>query len=152
DRMRVELRFAANDVPGGCGIVKQRIARYQNLWWDRALIACQALGGDPAGAGLGLSLLHEQKAPADPAFDALIEAAGGGRARKIDKLPDPSPIRLALLAAAKQPLPADALAAAGPASLYQWATNEAVPAERRLAAAERAAALGALPPDALATL
>ena len=37
--------------------VEDRIARYQNLWWDRALIACQALAGDGAKAALGLSLL-----------------------------------------------------------------------------------------------
>jgi hypothetical protein len=151
DRSRIELRFAANDPDGACRSVNERMGRYQNNWWDRALIACQALGGDSGKAALGLSLLREQKATPDPVFDALIEALGGQR-RKIDKLPDPTPIRLALLAAAKLALPADALAAAGPAALHGYATNPVVPVENRLAAAERAANYGALTAGELAAL
>jgi len=151
DRTRVELRFAANDVAGACRTVQQRIDRYPEVWWARALVACQALTGDRAAALLGLSVLAEQKAPSDPVFDSLVETLAG-RPHKIDKLPQPTPLRLALLAAAKLPLPPDALAEAGPAALYGYATNETVPAERRLAAAERAALLGALPPEALGKL
>jgi hypothetical protein len=151
DRDRVELHFAASDTGGGCAAVNDRIARYQNAWWSRALIACQALAGDGAQVSLGLSLLREQKAPPDAAFDALVSSLGG-EPRKIEKLPDPSPLRLALLAAAKQPLPNDALAAAGPAALLAYASNADVPALRRLPAAERAALLGALSPDALGEL
>jgi hypothetical protein len=151
DRTRVELRFAGNDTAGACRMIDDGIARYQNRWWDRALIACQALGGDGAKAALGLSLLREQKAAPDATFDALIEALGGAP-HKIEKLPDPTPMRLALLAAAKLPLPAETLASAGPAALLAYASSEALPAERRLGAAERAAALGALAPDALGAL
>ncbi|HXP31876.1 MAG TPA: hypothetical protein VN832_12355, partial [Stellaceae bacterium] len=151
DRTRVELRFAANDVTAACRTVQQRIDRYLEVWWARALVACQALAGDRAAALLGLSVLAEQKAPSDPVFDSLIESLAG-RPHKIDKLPQPTPLRLALLAAAKLPLPPDGLAEAGPAALYGYATNETVPAERRLAAAERAALLGALPPEALGKL
>ena len=143
DRARVELRFAANDPDGACHAVNERMGRYQSNWWDRALIACQALSGDSGKAALGLSLLREQKAPPDPVFDALIEVIGG-QARKIDKLPDPTPMRMALFAATKLPLPTDALNSAGPAALHLYATNSAVPVERRLAAAERAANYGAL--------
>lgn len=151
DRMRVELRFAANNSLGACLSVEDLIKRFPNLWWERALIACQAIQGDGAKASLGLSLLREQKAAPDPVFEALIEALGG-RPRKIDKLPDPSPLRMALLAAAKLPLPDDALTAAGPAALVAYATHDAVPVERRLAAAERAALFGALPPERLGDL
>src|SRR5262249_19559146 len=49
-------------------------------------------------------------------------------------------------------LPPDAIQNADPAVLRAWATNANVPAERRLAAAERAAALGALPLDELRLL
>lgn len=151
DRTRIELRFAAGDVTGACDAIESLIARYQAAWWERALIACQALAGDGAKAGLGQSLLREQKAPADPVFDALIDALAG-KPRKVDRLPDPSPLRLTLLAAAKLPLPNDALAAAGPAALLAYAQNAAVPPDRRLAAAERAALLGALPPERLGEL
>jgi hypothetical protein len=151
DRRRVELRFAANDAESGCREVQNSIARYQSLWWDRALIACQALAGDQAKASLGLDLLHEQKAPPDTGFDALVHALGG-RAVKLDKLARPTPMLMTLLAAAKMALPADAVAAADLTSLRGWVGNEAVPPIQRLAAAERAAMLGAIPPEALADL
>ncbi len=151
DRLKVEFRFAANDLDGACRTVQDRIGQYQGTWWARALIACQALTHQNAEAALGLSVLREQKAPADPAFDALIEILGGQR-RKFERLPDPTPLRLALLAAAKLPLPAEAVANAGPAALLGWASNDAIPAERRLAAAERAASLNALAPEALGKL
>jgi hypothetical protein len=148
---RVELAFAKNDAEGACRMVQASIARYQSAWWDRALIACQALAGDREKAALGISLLHEQKAPNDPTFDALVSAVGG-RALKLDKLPQPTPLLATLLAAAKATQPRDPLGDADPATLRAWAMNEGVPAIQRLAAAERAAALGAIAPDALADL
>ncbi|HUZ74983.1 MAG TPA: hypothetical protein VMU87_18510 [Stellaceae bacterium] len=151
DRMKVKLSFAGADESSACNMVEKLIARDQSPWWQRALIACQALAGDGAKASLGQSLLREQKAPADPVFDALIDNLGG-RPHRIDKLPDPSPLRLALLAAAKRPLPSEALAAAGPAALLAYATSEAPSLERRLPAAERAALFGALPPRRLGAL
>jgi len=150
-RRRVELAFAKNTPEDACRMVQASIARYQSVWWDRALIACQALAGDREKAALGISLLHEQKAPADPTFDALI-AAAGGRALKLDKLPQPTPLLATLLAAAKAAQPRDPLGEADPTTLRAWATNEGVPAIQRLGAAERAAALGAIAPDALADL
>ncbi|HEV2551933.1 MAG TPA: hypothetical protein VGU20_31790 [Stellaceae bacterium] len=150
-RRRIELAFAKNDGEDACRSVQTNIARYQSVWWDRALIACQALAGDREKAALGISLLHEQKAPADPTFDALV-AAVGGRALKLDKLAQPTPMLVSLLAAAKATQPRDPLGEADPASLRAWATNESVPALQRLAAAERAAALGAITPEALGDL
>ena len=151
DHARVELYFAKNDVATGCSRVQEGIDRYQGTWWDRALIACQALAGDAAKARLGLSLLAEQNAPPDHVFDALI-AAVGGRPMRLTSLPEPSPMLVALVAAAKLPLPAEAVAAADLPSLRAWAGNEAIPPLQRLAAAERATALGALPPAALGDL
>ena len=151
DQQRVQLSFARNNAADGCRRVQDDISRYQGTWWDRALIACQALAGDQAKATLGLSLLREQKVPPDAVFDALIEALGG-RAVKIEKLPQPTPILMTLMAKAKLPLPQEAVAAADVASLRAWAGNDAVPPLQRLAAAERAVSLGALPPAALAEL
>lgn len=154
DQMRVELRFAAGDRTGACQAVGNGVTRYQSNWWPRALIACQALQGDGAEAALGLSVLREQRAPPDPMFDALIDVLGG-RPRKIElktKEPAPTPLRMALMAAAKQPLAADTLAQAGPAALLAYARSDALPPEERLPAAERAALLGVLAPDALGAL
>ncbi len=86
-----------------------------------------------------------------PRSNSLIDALAG-HAHKIDKVGDADALRLTLLAAAKQPLPADVLAAAGPAALAAYAASDAVPALVRLPAAERAALLGALQPDALGAL
>ena len=149
ERLRVEIGFLKNDNDGACGQVQSAIGRYQDFWWDRAEIACQALAGDGGKAALGLSLLRERQAPRDQVFDTLVEAIANHAAAKVEHMPDPTPIRLALLAAAKLPLPADALENADPAALRAWAANANVPAERRLTAAERAAALGAFPLDEL---
>lgn len=152
DRLRVEIGFLKNDIEGACGQVQAAIGRYQDIWWDRAQIACQALAGDASKAALGLSLLRERNAPRDQLFDTLIDAIDNHTAAKVEHMPDPTPIRLALLAAAKLPLPADALQNANPAVLRAWATNAAIPSWERLAAAERAAALGVLPLDELRLL
>ncbi len=149
DRLRVEIDLLKNDSDAACHLVQDAIGKYQDVWWDRAQIACQALAGDAEKTSLGLSLLRERKAPRDQVFDTLVEAIANHATAKLEHMPDPTPIRLALLAAAKLPLPPDAVQNAEPAALRAWATNATVPAERRLAAAERAAALGALPLDEL---
>jgi hypothetical protein len=151
DRDAVELRIAGGDLAGACRTVADHVGRYRNQWWNQALVACQALTGATDQAGLGLSALRDQKSSRDPVFEALIEAILGHRG-KIDKLPDPTPLRVTLLAAAKLPVPADILAGAGPAALAVWATSDKVPIAARLAAAEKAEAFGALPPAALGLL
>ncbi|MDB5410411.1 MAG: hypothetical protein JWL84_5323 [Rhodospirillales bacterium] len=144
DRRGVELAFLGNDRSTACDRIDADVRRYQGPWWSRALITCQALAGDQAKASLGLELLSEQNAPKDETFDALVEAVAGGKPR-LEHLPDPSPLHLTLLAAAKLPLPDDALTGASPAVLRAWAGAEGAPPAQRLAAGERAAAFGALP-------
>jgi len=151
ERRRVELAFLGDNPKAACALVADDVRRFQNPLWSRALITCQALSGDHAGAGLGLDLLREQKAPKDDSFDALVQIVGG-RKIKLERLPDPSPLHLALLIASKQQLPADALTGASPAALRAWAGAEGAPLPQRLAAAERAAVLGAFPLDQLRAL
>jgi hypothetical protein len=151
ERRGVELAFLADDTKSACARVAEGVRQYRSPWWSRALIACQALSGDGAGAALGLDLLHEQKAPRDDAFETLVQIVGGRKA-KLEHLPDPSPLHLALLAASKLPLPADALSGASPAVLRLWAGAERAPLAQRLVAGERAAAFGALPIDTLRAL
>lgn len=152
DRDAVELRITAGDLAGACNTVASRVGRYRNQWWDQALIACQALTGAYDQAALGLSAMRDQKVNRDPVFETLIDANLGHRTAKLDKLPNPSPLRMSLLASSKLPAPADALATAGPAALAVWATSDKVPITARLAAGEKAEALGALPPAALGLL
>ncbi|HVA11774.1 MAG TPA: hypothetical protein VNF99_00855 [Stellaceae bacterium] len=151
DRDAVELRIANNDRAGACRTVTDRVGRYRDSWWDRALVACQALTGAYDQATLGMSAMRDQKAARDPVFEALIDDILGHR-RKLERLPDPTPLRMALLAAAKLPLPRGVLAAAGPAALAVWATSDKVPIAARLLAGEKAEALGALPPAGLGLL
>ena len=63
DRSRIELYFANDDVPDACREVQAHVGQYPDHWWDRALIACQALAGKSSEASLGLDLLREQKVP-----------------------------------------------------------------------------------------
>jgi len=152
DRNRVELRFATNDTTGACDDVTARVGRYTEVWWARALIACQALAGDFGKASLGQSLLTDQKVPPDPEFDALIRLVSEHSTERVARLGDPTPLRVTLLVAAKRPLPAEAIAVADPAALAAYAGNSSVSADDRLAAGERAEALAALPPPDLAAL
>lgn len=151
DRDAVELRVAGGDLAGACRRVTDRAGRYRNQWWDEAVIGCQVLNGAYDQARLGLNALREQKATRDPVFEILVDSILGRRS-KLDKLPDPTPLRMTLLAAAKLPLPAEALAAADPAALAVWATSDKVPIAARLAAGEKAEAFGALPPAGLGLL
>ena len=63
ERRSVELAFLANNRQAACDRVGGDVRRFKDIWWTRALIACQALFGDGAGVSLSLSLLREQKAP-----------------------------------------------------------------------------------------
>jgi len=148
ERTRIEVKFLAGDRDGACAAVADAIRQRQGAWWDRALVACHALAGKKEEAALGLGLLREQKAPPDPAFDALVEAVGG-RQVKLPPMPEPSALHLALLQAAKLPFPGDLAAVKGPAMLRAIALAEGTPAAQRLAAAQQAAAFGALPLEKL---
>jgi hypothetical protein len=151
ERSLVELRLLQNDRDAACAAVEEGVKRYQNAWWDRAMIVCQTVRGEHAKATLGLSLLREQKAPRDDAFDALVERAAG-RAGKLPALGDLSPLHLALLRAGKGPLPAELAHSSRPAVLRSLAVDDTAPLALRLAAAERAAAFGALPIERLRDL
>jgi hypothetical protein len=148
DRDTVELRVVGGDLGGACGAVNERARRYNTPWWNESIIGCQALTGAYDQASLGLNAMRDQKSDRDPVFETLINAIMGHRG-KLNKFPDPTPFRMTLLAAAKLPLPADALANAGPGALAVWATSDKEPVTARLAAGEKAEALGALPPAGL---
>jgi hypothetical protein len=148
DRFRVELALAANNIPDACKHVAEAISHYQNFWWDRAQIACQVLSGERAKAGLGLDLLSERNAPPDPSFDLLI-AAASGKAAKLDKTIELTPLLATLWAASKRALPDTLLAAADLPTLAAFAGYEKGAPAARLAAAERAASLGAMAADKL---
>jgi hypothetical protein len=151
ERIRIEVKLLAGDHEGACREVGEAIRHRQGVWWERALVACHAIAGKREEAALGLTLLREQKAPKDDVFDALV-AALGGRKGRLPPMPDPGALHLALLAAAKLPYPGDLAAVKAPAVLGALAQSETLPPAQRLEAAERAARLGALPPERLGAL
>lgn len=151
-RLQLDSAFAAYDNATACAMVHSQIARFGGPYWQKALIFCQLLNNEQSRAQLGLTILEEQKAPDDPAFDRLYAKLSGDAKAKVEKLPEPTPLHLAMMRAAKLPLPASVAEADDPLILRIVATSPNASAELRLAAAERAEAYGALPTAALAQL
>jgi hypothetical protein len=155
DRLRIELAFAGNDIADACRRVAAGLLDYRpdqrNIWWDQANIACQLLSGARDKAALALDVLRDSGAVPDPVFGALV-ATASGQAATLESGAALSPLRVTLWAVGKQPLPEAAIANADAATLAAFAGNADEPPTNRLAAAERAAALGAWPLGRLAAL
>jgi hypothetical protein len=151
-RLQVDSAFAAYDTNAACTAVRTQIARFGGPYWQKALIFCQLLGHEPDRAQLGLSILQEQNTPEDEAFDRLFAKLSGDARAKVDKLPEPTPLHLAMMRAANLPLPATIATTNDPLILRVIATSPNTSTELRMAAAERAEAYGALPTPALAEI
>ena len=109
---------------------------------------CQATSGEADAAGLSLALLSDQ---ADESDEAFLAAA----AQLLGQLSSASPalgdgLSFATTIAAEIAIPVELVDAMAPAGARALAKRAQVEAETRLAAAERAAAFGALSPEALA--
>lgn len=114
-------------------------------FWIKLRAYCYIIGNDNASALLTLDVMHE-RAIADNAFFALAAKLTDGTAAKIDTLPNPSGVHLALLNRSATPAPA-ALAAWLPAnSFFQQSSDPAA----QLVAVERAAVAGLVAPAELA--
>ena len=151
-RLQADSAFAAYDNNAACTAVRTQIGRFGGPYWQKALIFCQLLANEQDRAQLGLTILQEQKAPDDEAFDRLFAKLSGDARAKVEKLPDPTPLHLAMMRAANLPLPAAVATTNDPLILRMIATSPNAPAELRLAAAERAEAYGSLPTPALAQI
>ncbi len=150
-RVMLEAAFANFDNSGACSLARGEIGRFTGEYWQKALIFCQALANEHSRAQLGLSMLHEQQPNAeDAAFSRLIGILGGDTKTKVDKLPQPTPLHIAAMRAAKQNLPADLAASSEPLVLRMVANSPNATPDMRLVAAERAEAFGVLPAETLA--
>ncbi len=151
-RIEVDTRFLTGDIARACELAQLYMAEESSTYWQKAFIFCQALSGQHDAAGLGVSLLREMGAE-DKVFYSLIDYLGaGGRAPRIDSLPDPQPLHLALARTAKMRLPGDVLESNRPGVLRAIAISPNATPELRLEAAERAEVAGAFPVDALRQL
>ena len=145
------LHLLRSDPGSACDIMRNARASYIASFWQRVLIACQALAGQQNEALFGLSLLREQNDTLDSTFEALIEIITGA-----DAAP-PQPIRLtalnfALLQAAGYPITEGFGDVSDPALARAIAAGESSTADARLQSAHDAAAMGALDPQALRKL
>jgi hypothetical protein len=149
-RIRTDALLLANDNAAACTIAEGQVNETSAVYWQKALIFCQALAGEHDKAALGVALLGEM-GEVDPAFFALVAALAGEPAT-IDSLPDPTPLHLAMARAAKVELPADVASSDQLAVLHAVAVSPNASAETRLEAADRTQAAGALPADTLRQL
>lgn len=151
-RADVESLLLLSRIQEACTAADRHLADHDSTVLSKTMIFCQAIEGQHERAALGLGLMREEQAEADPAFVILVEALAGNEEAKVTSLPSPSPLVMAMMAAAQQDLPADVAAASAPAILRLIATSDNVPIDVRLVAAERAASLGIIPADAVAEL
>lgn len=147
DRMFLNLDFI-----GACEQVRARIDQSTEAYWQRALIFCQSKNQEVEAASLGLDLLRESGYAPEAAFVTLINGMNGYGEVSLVSLPRPSPMLIAMLQNMGVPAPRNALDAANPAllRLIAGATDSTI--ELRLAAAERAESVGALPAASVGAL
>ena len=149
-RILLDAALIAGDTDEACRLARGQISRFDALYRQKAIIFCQAIAGEHDRAQLGLSMLREQQADDDPLFVRLIFAMGADKPQPAGEVPGAlTPLHVAMLRAAHQPVPEAAIERAAPALLRAIATSPDMPPPTRLAAALRAEAAGALPTDAL---
>ncbi len=149
-RYEADIRFLANDNARACALAAGQIGRFDNAYWQKAFIFCQALAGEQDKAALGVSLLQEI-GDEDEAFFTLVGILTGAEG-KLESLPDPTPLHLSMARAGKVQLPGDVVTSNKPGILRSIATSPNAPVETRLEAAERAELAGALDVDTLRQL
>ncbi|MEQ9558997.1 MAG: hypothetical protein RIG67_24740 [Rhodospirillales bacterium] len=150
-QVEANARFLANDNARACGITAHQIQAGGGAYWQKAMIFCQILAGEPGKAEIGISMLNELGAKA-PAFYALSDRLLGGATGALTTVTEADGLLLAMARAAKTPLPADATRSDRPGVLRAIAVNPNVGPDIRLEAAERAEAAGALDTEALRQL
>jgi len=148
---RLDQLLLAGRTEDACALAEQRVAQDPQPNWRKTLVACQSLAGDHAKATLGLQLLQEQQID-DAALSTLVERLSG-----IASVPWPkdltlTPLSVALMRKGRIDPPAASLRKAEPRLLAVIARSDAFPWPTRIAAAERAAQLHALPLGDLASV
>lgn len=154
-RALVEALLLAGQEADACAELRPLLSIHQGVFWQRALVYCQAIGGDRPVAQLGLGLLREGDAD-DPVFVALTEAV----IEAMPALPPsdhwprdraPEPLMIAAYESAGLAIPGVDLIR-DPGRLAAVARNEFNDVETRLAAGEKSAAAGTMQPSELAAL
>ncbi|MCC7168564.1 MAG: hypothetical protein IT565_13445 [Rhodospirillales bacterium] len=163
-RLRADQALLRNDASAACNQARDSGAGQNDRtrddrtgndrYWAEINVFCRALAGEHERAALAAQLLRETgTAPADQVVDALVRAMRGDIAEPLASLKDPTPLTLAMLRAARQPVPGDIMTKplAGD-MLVALAGSPNATLETRLAAAERAVALGAMAGESLSQI
>ncbi len=148
-RSAVEALFLQNDNAGACQRVRDFARRSVDPYWQRAFAFCLLLSGDDARADMIVDVLAERGDEDTELFSELIETLNGGEPAKVESLPDPAGLDLAMMRAANISLPADVLSSDRPAVLRTVVTSPNADLDLRLEAGERAFLYGAIDADGL---
>ncbi|CCQ74641.1 hypothetical protein [Magnetospira sp. QH-2] len=147
----VNALFQIGQAPRACGLAAEKMALQDDPFWQKTLVFCQVLAGEPDKAGLSIGLLQET-GHRDDAFFMLTDAMIAGNAEPLASLPGATPLHMAMAAAAKLAPPATITDNQDPGVLRMAAENPSLGLLQRVKAAERAEAAGALPTDDLRAL
>jgi hypothetical protein len=143
------LAVAADVIDGrvdrACGTVRERVRNDKELFWQRALIACQALEGKISEASLGLQILAEERATPKGGLEIAVDALAHRPAPEtITQLSQPDPLLLRVILASGRRLDPSLVHRLSPELALAVARDEKAPPATRLLAALRAARFGAL--------
>lgn len=151
-RLHADNLLTRGDVGAACAESQREEVRLDDQYWQRLLIFCQVIEGNTEEASLGASLLAESGEAVDPVFVSLVDGLLGRGEPKIDQIPSPTSLLLAMMQHAKQPIPTETLSTASPPLLAMIAGMPDADLDLRLAAAENALQFGAMTPEGLAKL
>jgi len=143
-RTLVEGWFYGYDTAAACRIVQAEAQDRQSAYWRQASAFCLALAGKTAEASLVSDILGERGEKVPSVFFTAMEAIAGATPPPLEKLETLTGLHLAMLRAARLPVPLQTLDGVSPAALAAIAAHPKTPVDQRLAAAEEAARLGAL--------
>lgn len=150
-RARMDGLFLAGDNAGACRITGRMVGQFNDPIWQAAAAFCLALDGAMSRVELYGQLLREIGYD-DPAFYSLIATLTDQAAPPLTGLAAPTALHLAMLRAARRPIPDEAATASAPMLLRTMATSPNAPVTLRLDAAERAEAIGAMSAETLRQL
>ena len=143
-RAKVDGLLLSGDTAGACADFQALVSEDpQETYWVKGLAFCRALAGEHEQAMFAADLLRDL-GEQDLAFFTLLGVLSGDRGLTVESLLDPTPLHIAMMKTARLPVPVDAIAGASPGILVAIGRSPNADLDLRLAAAERAEAVGAL--------
>ena len=151
-RGRIDVLLLAGDSGEACREVRAQRDGDDDPYLDAVLVFCQRLDNSHAAAELSLSVLHDAGVEIDAGFLTLDRALATSTSVDPATLGSVTPLMFAMMMDGAAEVSTDFLEQASLPVLRAIAGRAELPATLRLAAAERATALGIMDPDALASL